>query len=85
MDAELEKEIKSIIDEIDKNGDQEIDLEQFIKCVNGLNQDKTKEKKDKKTKKMVFTPQPKPSEPIQEVSSKRQLRSAIKESNDDYC
>lgn len=87
MDPDLEKEIEDIIHEIDNNGDEEIDLDEFVKCVNGANQIKMKnkiEKKEKPTKKNLLSPQPRPSEIMEEVSTKRQLRSAVK-GDDEYC
>lgn len=34
MDAELESELREVMAEIDRNGDEEIDIDEFMKCMN---------------------------------------------------
>ncbi len=46
-----EEDIKSVIKQIDKNGDNQIDFEEFVKCVNEIYQTVNKKNGGKRSKK----------------------------------
>lgn len=98
MDAQLESELREVMAQIDRNGDEEIDIDEFMKCMNrnlcsnrnkkNVGNRKNKEKEDslhllqKDRQYRVLNASRNAEEEVDKKYNKRSLRSGGKERND---